>query len=120
MGARRPALAFQLPMVIACLVLALSDAPAAIFVHMALMGMSAGAYAPVTASLLAEAYGVERLGAIRATAAAVMVLSTSLSPLVFGVLVDMGVAVDLLVAGLGLLAFVASAMLYFSGLTRRA
>jgi MFS family permease len=120
MGARRPALAFQLPMVIACLVLALSNAPAAIFVHMALMGMSAGAYAPVTASLLAEAYGVERLGAIRATAAAVMVLSTSLSPLVFGVLVDMGVAVDLLVAGLGLLAFVASAMLYLSGLTRRA
>jgi MFS family permease len=119
MGARRPALVFQLPMVVACLVLALSDAPAAIFVHMALMGISAGAYAPVTTSLLAEAYGVERLGAIRATAAAVTVLSTSLSPLLFGVLVDIGIAVDLLVAVLGLLALVAAAMLGLSGLTRR-
>jgi MFS family permease len=119
LGARRPALVFLLPMVAACLVLALSDAPAAIFIHMALMGISAGAYAPVTTSLLAEAYGVERFGAIRATAAAVTVVSTSLSPLLFGVLVDFGISVDVLIAGLGLLALTAAVMLGFSGLTRR-
>ncbi len=117
-GARRPALFFQLPMVAACVVL-LSDAPAAIFVHMALMGLSAGAYAPIVTSLLAEAYGVERLGAIRATATAVTVLSTALSPLLFGVLVDIGVSVNVLIAGLALFALVAAAMLCASGLVRR-
>jgi MFS family permease len=117
-GVRRPALYFQLPMVAACLAL-LSDAPAAIFVHMALMGLSGGAYAPVTTSLLAEAYGVERLGAIRATATAVTVLSTSLSPLLFGVLVDVGVPVNVLMAGLALFALVSAAMLRASGLVQR-
>ncbi len=118
-GARRPALFFQLPMAAGCLVLAFSDSPAAIFVHMALMGLSQGAYAPVTTSLLAEAYGVERLGAIRATAAAVTVLSTSLSPLLFGALVDLGVTVEVLIALLGVLALAASALLILSGLARR-
>lgn len=120
MGARRPALVFMLPMAAGCFVLAFFQAPVAIFANMALTGISAGAYAPVTTSLLAEAYGVERLGAIRATAAAVTVLSTSLSPLLFGVLVDLGISVDMLIAGLGGLALAAAVMLGFSGLTRDA
>ncbi len=117
-GARRLALVLQLPMAAACFVLALYDAQAVIFVHMALMGMTAGAYAPVMTSLLAEAYGVERIGAIRATAQAVAVLSTSLSPLLVGVLIDFGVPVDRLIAGLGVLGLAAPAMLFFSGLVR--
>jgi MFS family permease len=119
-GPRRPALVFQLPMALACFVLAAGDAPSLIFVHMALMGLTAGAYAPVTTSLLAEAYGVERLGAIRATAAAVTVLSTSLSPLLFGVLVDAGISVNFLMTALGVFALAAAATLSASRLVRRA
>ncbi len=119
-GSRWPALAFQAPMAAACFVLALSDAPIAIFICMALLGVAVGAAGPVTTLLLAEAYGVERLGAIRATAAAIMVVSTALSPVLFGVLVDWGAAVDALIAALGVLTIVAMAMLAASGLTRRA
>ncbi len=119
-GSRWPALAFQMPMAAACFVLALSDAPMAIFVCMALLGVTVGASGPVTTLLLAEAYGVERLGAIRATAAAIMVVSTALSPVLFGVLVDWGAAVDTLIASLGVLTIAAMATLAASGLTRRA
>lgn len=118
-GPRRPALLFQWPMALGCLVLALSDAPAAIFIYMTLQGVSAGAYGPVTTSLLAEAYGVERLGAIRASAAAVMVVSTALSPVLFGLLVDWGVTVDALVTALALFTMIAIAMLYRSNIVRR-
>jgi MFS family permease len=119
-GARRLAPLFLLPMGAACLLLAAVDAPIVLFVSMALVAASGGAYGPVTTSLLAEAYGVERLGSIRATAAAVMVVSTSLSPMIFGVLVDAGIPVDALLAALGFVALTAAALIRFSGLTRPA
>jgi MFS family permease len=118
-GARRPALIFLFPMAIGCFALALSDAPAAIFVYMALSGVSAGAFSPVTTSLLAEGYGVERLGAIRATAASAVVVSTAASPVLIGVLADLGVPVAVLVFSLGIYTLVAAVMLFRSGLTRR-
>lgn len=118
-GARRPALVFQIPMAVGCIVLALSDAHAAIFIYMALSGLSAGATSPITTSLLAEAYGVQRLGAIRATAASAMVVSTAASPVLFGFLADLGVPVAALLLALGVYSFAATAMLYRSGLIRR-
>ena len=87
---------------------------------MALHGITNGSYATVTTSLLAEAYGTERLGSIRATAASVMVVSTALSPLIFGVLVDAGMPVDALIASLGVVGIIAAALLRLSTLTRRA
>ncbi len=117
-GARRPALFFLLPLAIGCLTLAAIDRPWALVAYMALHGISNGSYATITTSLLAEAYGVERLGSIRATAAAVMVISTALSPAIFGVLADGGVPVDALIAALGVVALCAAAMLRLSGLTR--
>jgi hypothetical protein len=48
-----------------------------------------------------------------------MVVSTALSPLIFGVLVDQGIAVNALIAALGLVAVIATAMLRLSGLTRQ-
>ena len=117
-GGRRVSLFFLLPMALGCLALAAFDAPPILFVYMALNGLTNGSYATVTTSLLAEAYGVERLGAIRATAAAVMVVSTALSPMLFGVLVDRGVSVDALIAACGIAALAAAAMLRLSALTR--
>ena len=118
-GARRPALLFLVPLAAGCFLLAAADAPWALFAYVALAGLSTGAYATVTTSLLAEAYGTERLGSIRATAAAVAVFSTALSPALFGVLVDAGIAVDVLIACFGLLAASAGLMLRLSALTHR-
>lgn len=119
-GARRVARFYLLPMALGCFALALSDARPVLFVYMACLGLTNGAYATVVTSLLAENYGVERLGSIRATAAAVMVVSTALSPMLFGVLVDWGVAVDALIAACGVIALAAIVMLRLSPLTRPA
>ena len=98
--------------------IASTDAPIVLFAFMALAAASGGAYGPVTTSLLAEPYGIDRLGAIRATAAAAMVVSTSLSPMLFGVLVDAGIPADVLIAALGVVAIAAAALIRLSGLTR--
>ncbi len=116
-GGRRMSLYFVLPTAVGCLALAAFDQRAVLYVYMALFGLSNGSYATVTTALLAEAYGIERLGAIRATAAAVMVVSTSMSPMLFGLLVDWGIGVDVLIAALGAIALVAALMLRFSALT---
>jgi len=119
-GARRLALGFLIPSAAGCLILAASSSPLVLFAYMALHGITNGSYATVTTSLLAEAYGTERLGSIRATAASVMVVSTALSPLIFGVLVDAGMPVDALIASLGVVGIIAAALLRLSTLTRRA
>jgi MFS family permease len=119
-GARRLAPLFLVPTGIGCLLLGSADAPIVLVAFMLLAAASGGAYGPVTTSLLAEAYGIERLGAIRATAAAVMVVSTSLSPMLFGVMVDAGIPVDALIAACGVAAFAAAALIRVSGLTRPA
>lgn len=117
-GARRLAGFFLLPLGAGCVLLATVDRTWSLFAYMVLLGVSNGSYATITTSLLAEHYGMDRLGSIRATAAAVGVVSTSLSPMLFGLLVDGGVAVDALIAALGLVALVATVLVRFSALTR--
>jgi MFS family permease len=117
-GARRVARSLLVPLALGCFVLAASDARLALFGYMALMAGTNGAYATVTTALLAENYGVERLGSIRATAAAIMVVSTALSPMIFGIAADRGVPVDLLIACCGVAALLATALLRLSALTR--
>lgn len=55
---------------------------------MALLGIAAGAMPPVTGSLWPEIYGTARLGAIRAMNLSIMVLSTAMSPVLFGYFID--------------------------------
>lgn len=117
-SARLLARYYMLPMAVGCFALAAFDAPEVLFVYMVALGITAGAYGTVTISILAENYGLERLGAIRATAAAVLVVSTALSPLLFGVLVDSGVSVDILIATLGVISVAATIMLRLSALTK--
>jgi MFS family permease len=117
-GGRRVSLFFMLPMTLGVLVLATFDAQPALLVYMALNGLTNGSSATVTTSLLAEAYGVERLGSIRAATAAVGVVSTALSPMLFGVLFDWGISADTLIAVCGIAALGAAVLLRMSGLTR--
>jgi len=59
---------------------------------MALLGVAAGAMPPVTGSLWPEIYGTARLGAIRAMNMSIMVLSTAISPVLFGYFIDRSVS----------------------------
>ena len=116
-GARRIAPFFVLPLAAGCLVLAFANSPWALFAYMAAAGMTNAGHATITTSLLAESYGTERLGSIRATTASVTVVSTSLSPLLFGYLIDGGLSVEALTGALGLFAIVSGIMLRASRLT---
>lgn len=95
-GAAR-ALPYFLPfMVIACLVLALSDHWLAMWVFMIFGGANAGMTQTMGSALWAEVYGVRHLGAIKALTTALMVFSTAASPVILGALIDAGVAVQTL------------------------
>jgi hypothetical protein len=56
------------------------------------MGATAASSSVVVPAVLAELFGTERLGAIRALAAAVMVASSAITPGLFGFLFDAEVA----------------------------
>lgn len=93
-GARRLMPVYLLPMVGGLLALTLSDHPGVALVYMIGLGISSGLDTTIGTSIWAELYGVQRLGAIRALAAALMVFSTALSPVIMGWALDYGVSVS--------------------------
>ena len=56
-----------------------------------LVGISVGMAGTVKSAVLAEVYGIEKLGTIRSVFTMFMVLSTALGPLIFGTLMDIGI-----------------------------
>ena len=74
--------------------LASSDHWFAAILYMGLTGITVGVRITIGGAIWAEIYGVENLGAIRSLATSFMVVSTALSPVVFGWLIDYGVSVE--------------------------
>ena len=104
------------PLCAGLLALASSDHWSAAILYMGLTGITVGVRITIGGAIWAEIYGVENLGAIRSLATSFMVVSTALSPVVFGWLIDYGVSVEAL--ALMCLAYAAGASL-LSGATLR-
>jgi MFS family permease len=105
-GARR-IFPFQgLPLALGVAVLAVADTPWLAPLYLALSGVSVGVSKTVTSAMWAEIYGTRHLGAIRSTAVTVMIFATAVSPVLFGVLLELQMPVNLLLWGLA--AFIAS------------
>ncbi|MEM6741827.1 MAG: MFS transporter [Pseudomonadota bacterium] len=100
----------QLPMVVAFLVLSAASGPIGVATGMVLMALSVGANHTLPSAFWAEFYGTEYIGAIKAIAAAVMVLGTAIGPIVTGVLIDAGAALDTQMIGIALWFLFASAV----------
>ena len=81
---------YLFPMFLAFLLLLVCSSQWAAPVFMALMGISMGASGPVIGSLWAELYGTAHMGAIRSLVTAIVVFASSLSPVLFGLLIDNG------------------------------
>ncbi|QKV17664.1 MFS transporter [Oricola thermophila] len=99
--------AVLLPVMLVCvavanLVVAFVPPTWAILVYMAGMGASFGIYSTVFGALWPEMYGTRHLGAIKAAATSIMVLSTALGPGLSGWLIDAGVAFPDIIAAMGL------------------
>jgi MFS family permease len=87
-GATRLARVHLLPLAIASLMLLGSSRAVEAPIFFALMGLTATAHGVIVPAVLAELFGTEHLGAIRALAVAIMVAGSALTPGLFGVFFD--------------------------------
>lgn len=83
-----------MPYTIGVLSLLITDAAFIYPVALSLMGFAHGFGSTVKNAIFAEVFGVEIIGKVRSLFVTVMVLSTALGPLFFGVLVDKGYTFD--------------------------
>lgn len=89
-SAHRSAVAAQIPMILACLVLMTSNSYLMLAIFFILFGCAGGMGQPLVNALLAERYGTKWLGEIKALASPLNVFSSALSPAVMGILFDRG------------------------------
>lgn len=91
---------YMIPIILGCLCTGLGASPSVLF---AMCGLTAGAGGSVKTALLNEVYGSSHLGAIRSFTTSVMAVSTGISPLLFGLLLDQGLNFKELLIGSSLL-----------------
>ncbi|HAE46704.1 MAG TPA: MFS transporter, partial [Tistrella mobilis] len=100
-SARRLLPVYLLPFGAACLVLAGVEAPWSAFAFMLLYGITDGISLTLFGSLWPEVYGTRHLGAVRGVVVAAMVLAAAAGPGLAGLLVDAGIPLPWLIAGMG-------------------
>jgi len=101
------------PMILGMLILASFSHAWVALVYLGLVGITQGFAATSAGAVWAQRYGLAHLGAIRSMAHAVMVVATSIAPVLFGFLLDAGVGVAFLalVTAFGLASCSAAALL---------
>ncbi|HKK96822.1 MAG TPA: MFS transporter [Marivita sp.] len=110
---------YQLPMVVAFLVFAVSDGPWMLALGFVFLGLTTGANSTLPNAFWAEFYGTAHIGSIKAMATAVMVLGSALGPGLTGVLIDQGVGLETQFVGIAAY-FVAVSVVMFLGIRRAA
>ena len=109
LGAVRLMPIYLLPLCLGCAILAPGSHDLVALAFMSVVGMTSGAAVTVLTAMWAEVYGLGHLGAIRALAASLSVVSSALGPAAMGWLIDLGVRVE--VIALGCTAYLACATL---------
>jgi len=84
----------NLPMILSLIVLIFFDHAISAHIFMGLLGITNGFANVIFASLWAEIYGVNYLGAIKALGGSLMVFSTALATAVFGLLIDYDYSIE--------------------------
>ena len=85
---------FLLPLALGLMLIASTDSVYAFPLFMILVGASTGSATIVISALWAELYGIGYLGSIRSMCFSMVVLSTSISPVLIGFLLDIGVTLE--------------------------
>ena len=86
---------FLLPLAMGLLLIASTDETYAMPIFMILIGASTGAATIVISALWVELYGIHYVGSIRSMCFSMVVLSTSISPALMGLLLDIGVILEI-------------------------
>lgn len=82
---------FLVPLMLAMAVISFGDNSLWVPVYMALGGLTTGASGVLITACWADTYGTNRLGTVRSISSSFSVLSTAISPLLIGVMLDRGV-----------------------------
>ncbi len=93
-GAIRIAPFYQLPLALACLLIAVVEAPPVALAFTMLIGLTSGGGQTLIGTIWPELYGVLHLGAIRAMVMSMSVVASALSPVGMGWLIDQQVAMQ--------------------------
>ena len=107
----------QLPMILCFLVFSAASTLVGALVGFLFFAITSGANSTVPNAFWAEFYGTANIGSIKAMAAAVMVLGSALGPGITGVLIDMGIGLELQFIGISAYFLFTSAMMYI-GISR--
>ena len=86
---------FLLPIAFGLILIANTDNSYAAPIFMILIGASTGAATIVISALWVELYGIDYIGSIRSMCFSLVVLSTSISPALIGLLLDMGITLEI-------------------------
>lgn len=105
---------YPLPMFLGLLIPAVTSGNWVAYTLMILLGTSIGSGSPIISALWAEVYGTKHLGAIRALVSSLAVISTSVSPILFGFLIDGGISGQELFMWLDLYVLIAILLSFFS------
>ena len=84
----------NIPMLLSLIILIFFDHTYSAFVFMGLLGVTNGLTNVLLSSLWAEVYGVNYLGSIKALTGSLMVFSTALATVIFGVLIDLEYSIE--------------------------
>ncbi len=96
LGAGRTLPVSLLPMALGLLILAFFQGSWVAMAYLGLVGITQGFASTAAGSVWVERYGVTHLGAIRSMVQSLMVVSTSMAPVMLGLLLDLGAGISLL------------------------
>jgi MFS family permease len=105
---------YPIPMLMALLLASLLTGNWVAYALLILIGTAIGSGSPIINALWAEVYGTKHLGRIRALMASLAVISTSISPILFGYLIDNGITGSQLFFWLSMYVLLAMFFAYFS------
>jgi MFS family permease len=117
LGAARLMGVYQAALVLAFALFAVAQSPALLVLAFLALGIGTGAHAILPNAFWAEAFGTAHLGAIKALAAALMVLGSALGPGITGLLIDLGIGLERQFAGVAIY-FAAVCVLASLGIAR--
>lgn len=105
---------YLLPLLLCMLVAAFAEGQWAAPLMMALLGVAAGSSPPINGAMWPEIYGTRNLGSIRAMNMSIMVMATSVSPVLFGYFIDRGVSAAWLYGSCAVYVLIALVMMILS------